>query len=773
MISSKFSGSIFILILFGLLIGPEFKSIDLGTTAVQAQAAPQDVRQAYTLLNQGDVRGAISTFEKALQRYPQSWEAKLGLAIAYRRQGLLEKAWGAYNRVIEQIPNNELALRTIGELGEFRPEWQEKGIEALSYLLELNPNDLGARAQRALLFSYRGKLNLAQKDYEIVLQNDPTPENIIDAAKVYAYNGNYQEALELFQQYRASGGTITGAAAIAYARSLRDANNPASAIQVLETQLNSSSLTSEQRMQARGELAIAYVMTQQLNKAITALEPLRGSEDKQAKLILARSLHEIAKLTNDGSYSQKAAVLYQQALAQTPNPDSEMLREAADVLSSIPGYQQFALQLYQSLADREPNNRLWSIQQLALESQLGTIDPSQLQFRLQTTLYPLPTDPIAQKQLAQALIRFDSPNPQLLPVYQTLVQTVNDEPFLHFRIAQMYLQNNDLITARQALANYAATPQGAGDGASELLLAEIERREGNLVASAQRYNNLLASKPEPEIGQAALRGLAGVYISQNRLDDALAIYDQLATIIPQDYKTRLAQASLAYQIGRISEPEAEAILQQWFATQPTTNLPPELISLAVALPANIQREAFYQRLLEVDPNNTNLQLRYIQTIAQRSPGQAKLLLERLIARDPNNVGTYFVQGEFARGIGDLELAVNAYQNILAQQPDNVDALSALGGVRFQQRQLDKARSLYTQALDFRPEAFPVRRSLASLTVVQDRPLAALEQLEKLQVSQLASGTPSSALENQIQKLHQDFLRRRGFQPPWERYGFED
>jgi lipopolysaccharide biosynthesis regulator YciM len=561
---------------------------------------------------------------------------------------------------------------------------------------------------------------------------------------------------------------------VAYARSLRNTNNTALAIQILEAQLNSSNLTSEQRMQARSELAIAYIINGQREKALAALEPLRGTQDEQAKLILARSLHEIAQRTNDGSYSQEAAVLYQQVLAQSPNPDPEILREAADVLSGIPGYQQLALQLYQTLAAREPNNQVWEIQQLALESQLGIIAPFQLRSRLQAALYPLPTDSLEQKQLAQALVRLDPPDPELLPIYQTLLQTVTDVPFLYFRMAQIFLQSDDLVTARQALSAYTATAQGAGDRASELLLAEIERREGNLVASAQRYNNLLASQPEPDIGQAALRGLAGVYISQNRLNDALALYDRLVAIAPQDFKTRLAQASLAYQAGRISEPQAQAVLEQWLATQPATNVPPELISLAVALPPSPQREAFYQRLLEVEPNNTSLQLRYIQTLAQRSPGQAKLLLERLIASNPNNLGTYFVQGEFAREIGDLELAVNAYQNILAQQPDNIDALSALGGVRFQQRQLDKAQALYTQALDFRPEAVPIRRSLASLTAVQDRPLAALEQLEKLQVNQLANGIPlNSAVEDQIQKLQGDFLQRRGFQPPWERYGFED
>jgi cellulose synthase operon protein C len=141
----------------------------------------------------------------------------------------------------------------------------------------------------------------------------------------------------------------------------------------------------------------------------------------------------------------------------------------------------------------------------------------------------------------------------------------------------------------------------------------------------------------------------------------------------------------------------------------------------------------------------------------------------MVAQDPTNIGAYFVQGEIAQNQGDLELAGSAYQAILEWQPENAGALAALGGVRFQQRDLDAAQVLYEQALALDPDDPNLRRSIAGLTAAQDRPLSALEQLEALQLEQMTKGVPDAEISNQIQQLHEDFLRRRGFQPPWERY----
>lgn len=148
------------------------------------------IQEGYRLMNQGLVNQAIAVFEQAVRDYPQSVQARLGLAMAYQRQGRIDDAFQAYNRVLEVDPNNRMALLSLGILGGYRIEWQERGIEALNQLLELNPNDLEARSQRALLYGYQGRFGAAIADYEIVLAANPTPEVILGAAQVYAYNGD-------------------------------------------------------------------------------------------------------------------------------------------------------------------------------------------------------------------------------------------------------------------------------------------------------------------------------------------------------------------------------------------------------------------------------------------------------------------------------------------------------------------------------------------------------------------------------------------------------
>ncbi len=122
-----------------LLSGAPILSLAVSIPTVQAQTVPGEVRQGYTQLGQGLVAQAIATFRGAIQRYPESLEAKLGLAIAFRRAGRDADAFQAYQQVLTQDPNNALALKTIGILGGFRLEWQARGIEALTTLLRISP----------------------------------------------------------------------------------------------------------------------------------------------------------------------------------------------------------------------------------------------------------------------------------------------------------------------------------------------------------------------------------------------------------------------------------------------------------------------------------------------------------------------------------------------------------------------------------------------------------------------------------------------------------
>lgn len=754
------------LLLLGLAGGLTVAPVDLVVSAAVAQAPA--VQQGYELLNKGWVDAAISAFEQALLRSPQSSEARLGLAIAYQRAGRDADAWTAFNQVLDSDPNNQTALKAVGEMGVYRSEWQPRGIEALTTLLNLTPNDLEARAQRALLLGYQGRFTESLADYEIVLQSNPTPEMILGAAQIYTFSGDYQTGLELFNRYQATGSSVPNNALGAYAVALRETGNPAQAINILSEQLSQSQKLDGTEIQLRSDLAQAYQANGQLARALEVLEPLRGRED--ATLALARALSSIGRRERRTDLYQEAATLYRQVLADNESPSLVLQREAADVLSELPSEQARALEIYRQLTQQEPNNRSLLVKQLALEGQLGLINRAELRQRLLSVLQPLPSTKPEQRSLAQALVPLDPPDPELLPVYQSLLANGVDVPFLNFRIAQMLIQRNQLEEAKQAIAAYRATPEGSNDLTPELLLAEIDRREGNYSDSAARYEGIIQQNPSNELLNSALRGLAGIRIAQGRPDDAIAIYDQLLQRNPNDLVIKLGRASLAYQTKRISASSAEAVLDEWLQTRPSTDLPPELFSLVGALPPSPEREELYLALLEVDPDNTPVQLRRLQVIAERDPDLAKAEVEELIARNPENLSAYFVQGELAFSLNDLDLASQAYQEILAREPDNIGALMALGGVRFTQQRYISAREFYERALEIRPGYLEARRNLAELSVAQDFRFQALAEFRELNAEQEAeSGQVNPEMERRIQQLEVDILKRRGFQPYWERY----
>lgn len=752
--------------LFGLAPGLTLLPVDLVVPAAQAQAVPAAVRRAQTLFKQGLVNQAIAAFQQALRSNPNSLEAKLGLAQAYQKAGKDTEAWAAYQRVLEQDPNNKPALQAVGLLGGYRAEWQVRGIEALNTLLDQNPNDTQARAQRGLLLGYQGRYAEAFADYQIALQN-PTPETLLGAAQVYTYSGDAQQGLAFFQRYQATGKTIPIYQIPAYAQALRETGNSSQAIQVLRQALGQSSKFPGTEVEIRSALAQAYAANGQISEALEALEPLRGKQN--AQLPLARALTTIGRKQRRSDLYAEGVEIYNSVLASTSQPSPALVREVADVLSEVPSQRAQALSLYQQVAAAQPNNKSLVLKQLILQNQLGQLSQSEFRERLLSEFQPLPTDAVDRLALAQALVPIDPPDPELLPIYQSLLESGVDAPFLNVRVAQMLIQRNQIAEARQALAAYQATAAGANDLTPELLLAELDRREGNLEASAKRYESIINRNPSDALLTSALRGLAGIRVAQGRADDAIAIYDQLLQRNPNDLLVKLGRASLAYQNKRMTETEAEAVLNEWLQDRPN-DAPPELFTLVGALPPSEAREALYNSLLAIDPDNVSVQLRRLQVIAKRDPAAAKEEVAKLIARNPNNIGAYFVQADLATALKDYELATASYQEILKREPNNTGALLGLGGVRFTQQKFAEARSIYNRVLEIEPKNLIARRNLAELNIADDQRFTALEQFKELNAEQQAqTGETNPELDTRIQQVQVDILKRRGFQPPWERY----
>jgi cellulose synthase operon protein C len=757
---------------WGLALGIALVMPGLGLPAVRPAwaetALPSEVRQGYTQLGKSQVDEALKTFEGSVARYPQSIEAHLGLAIAARRLGKDQLAWDSYQTVVKLDGSNALALKSIGLLGGYRPEWQVQGIEALDRLLAIQPNDDEARGQRALLLGYQQRFAAALTDYQRLLQGKPSADILLGAAQVYTYSGDYIRAVDLFNRYQSSGGKISPNAAIAYGRALRKSGAPGQAVAMLKGQLSTLSAVNDTTIQLRSELAQSLLDNGQSAEALAALDPLRGR--REARLPLARALNEIGQRQGLAELLAESASLYKAALSDTPSPTPILIREVADVLSGIPQERPAALGLFRQLVTQQPGDRILQLQLLALENQLGIINRVQLLQRLQPIISPLPQDPSQQLAIARALIPID-PDPSLLPVYQALLAAEVPEPFLNFRIAQVLIERGDFGGAQEAIAVYRSTPSGAQDLAPELLLAEVDRRLGNLDGSANRYLAVLSSRiPDNDVKFAALKALAGIRFSQGRTDEALGLYDRLIASNPQDLQLVLARTAIAYPAGRISVAEAEAVLYSWLQLRPTERVP-ELYSLVAALPPDPRREPLYAMLAEADPTNVPVQVRWIEVLASRNPYQAQAQANRLLAQARRVYGQgdpalYVLQGQLALAAGNLDVATTAYQTVLAQQPDNTAALSGLGGIRFQQRRFESATRYYSRVLSLNPDDKGAQLSMAELLAAQGHKLDAIQQFEQVQRQ---GQYPDGAVNQRVEKIQEEFLQQRGFQPSWERY----
>mgnify|MGYP001791933953 CR=1 FL=1 len=715
---------------------------------------PTLVREGYALFEKGWIDPALEKFLQAVQQYPDSVPAQLGLARSYFKLGQDANAFAAFRRLTVLEPTNIEALKTLGLLGSYRPEWRSVGIEALTTLLEQPGYGQNGevRSQRALLLFYEGRLGEAVADYDIALEQTPTLATQVGAAQVFAYGGRSAQSVELFERYVSTGQTLKIYEAQAYSFALRQEGQAGTAIDVLQPFINANGDVAEQA-QLKAELATSYAANRQYERGLALLDTIEGQP-----LVVARALRGMSFYTDAPEVRRRAIAAYESILTSS-SLTVGTAREAADALSVYPGSRATTLATYQQLAAQYPDDISLYVQASIWERQLAQISAQELRQRLLAVT--LPENPTQLRYIASSLSKLDPPDTELVPFYQDVLAATSAEPFLHYRLGQIYLQQNKLELAQEQLRLY------AGDDPAVLLFqAEQARRQDDIDTSIAIYQQLINDPTSNnEVVTGSLQGLAGIYQGQGRYAEALELYEEIIALNPGNDTKILGQTSLAYQGKFISVETAESVLDQWLASHPANENPPELYSLVGALPADPARSDLYQSLLVANPGSLVIRQRQIQVLAMSDPDAANEAAAQLVADNPDAPEVYLLQGQIAQDTGKLTTAERAYETLLERNPEQFDAIVGLAGVRFRQLRYQEARRLYDQAIAIAPDDLNLRQASISLTVAQDRPLQALEEINALQ-----SRVPASVgLERQERLIKEGLLLHRGFQPVWERY----
>jgi len=143
--------------------------------AIQDEASIVLFEEGIQLYKQGKYAEAASKFEEFLAKNPTIYQVNINLGSSYREMGDYEKAFAAYNKVLERVKADK---------GFYKGD--EDAAKALASIGEI--------------YIKRGNLEKANEYFKQAIDNFPEDETLaLNMGKIFFGQGNTDKAIEYFQ----------------------------------------------------------------------------------------------------------------------------------------------------------------------------------------------------------------------------------------------------------------------------------------------------------------------------------------------------------------------------------------------------------------------------------------------------------------------------------------------------------------------------------------------------------------------------------------------
>ncbi|NWN83809.1 MAG: tetratricopeptide repeat protein [Halomonas sp.] len=269
-----------------------------------------------------------------------------------------------------------------------------------------------------------------------------------------------------------------------------------------------------------------------------------------------------------------------------------------------------------------------------------------------------------------------------------------------------------------------------GDPRFILLLAQSELRLGNVTAAEARTQALL----EKHTGDAALPlGLARLYLDEGHHEPARRLLLPLTELPDPPPEAFLLLGDIAR-----GEDEVDNALLYYRQVPPEEGFLLSRLRAAEMLVDNDRlsdaRDFLHGERLRHAEQYGDLVTLEVELLNQEGLDQeADILLDRELARTPDNEQLLYLRGMRAWEAGDLQGMERDLGRIIERDPDNAMALNALGYTLADQgpaSRLDEARELIERAHALEPDNPAILDSLGWVRYLQGDPQEALPRLER-------------------------------------------
>jgi predicted Zn-dependent protease len=333
--------------------------------------------------------------------------------------------------------------------------------------------------------------------------------------------------------------------------------------------------------------------------------------------------------------------------------------------------------------------------------------------------------------------------------YQAAIALDPTNPYPRATLAALYLSEGQKDAAEKTLQD---AKSGLKDNPNAYrMLAEFYLGERDFDKALGELNSLHTQHPKDAV---VSRMYAELLLQQSKIDEASKVVDDFLKNSPSDSAAQTLHGQLLIRQGKASD--AVHVLEQVVKNSPDNAAAHYHLGVAYAATQNLgQAEAEWRQAAKLQPNTAE-PLRALASLAGRRNDQA--LLEetggRLMMIEPGSPEGYIIHAQGLYLKKDLPGTEADLKRAISMAPQNPAGYSRLGDLRFSQKKYDEAGQFYQEALARNPADVDAMTGLVNISLQKKDPAGALRILQ----AQIAKAPPTSAfyvLLGQVEMRNQD------------------
>lgn len=684
-----------------------------GCDGIGGRSAEEHIERAKDMQAQGDWKGGIIELKNAVQKDPDSTQARFLLGQLYviarqgtaaekeltkaRELGLSEESIKVplgealllmrdYKRLLEEIRPTEqtsianrakiLTLHGNAKLG--LREWQQ-GCDLFGQALTVDKNLPAAHWGLSKCAVIEDKPGEARTHLDAAIKLDPNnPDSWILLGDFERYSDNLK------------------AAAAAYSSALKIAPN---------------------NIQALAERANTYIFLAQPDQASADISKLRQIAPKHFLVDYLQALQD-----SKGGKLAEAYSAVQKSLQS--NPDYPPAVYLMGELQHRRGENEQAARTLGHYLRMLPGDRAARTLLARVNLALGL--PDQTLALIQPLLEATPTDARLLSLASQAQIQQKNPS-AAESTLQKAVAANPDDAALHSQFGLIQAQAGDIEAAMRELNTATRLDQKQVQPLVALTLLHLNRKQYDLALDTlAQLDALLPNNP-------VVYNLAGVIRLSKREDDAARKQFERALQLNPVYMA--AAMNLAQMDMRIGKPEAAKARYQKILAKDSDNL---LALLALANLARAQKNeqelvGLLTRATKAHPAAPQARLALAQHYLEKNEHQKALSeANQALTANPNNLDALDTLGRIQLALGEKDSAITNYARLVKLAPESALAHYKLALAQWAQKDEKGTRASLERALKLQPTFHDAQAALARLALENRRTDDALNMARQIQ-----------------------------------------